>query len=136
MNPSPDDDMMAKADDAARLLRAMAHGPRLRILCLLVGNELCSGDIAAALAMRGAAASQQLALLRAERLIEARREGKNVHYTLANPLVSQLVSALRGYFCEHAVEPPETKAKGQEKRAENAALKRAIPVRARGRWCS
>lgn len=132
MNTPPDDDMMAKADDAARLLRAMAHGPRLRILCLLVENEMCSGEIAQKLVMRGAAASQQLSLLRAERLIEARRDGKNVYYALANPLVSQLVGSLRGYFCTPDALPMPLK-EGSGVAGEHKPL---VPPRSRGRWCA
>ncbi|MCA0406450.1 MAG: metalloregulator ArsR/SmtB family transcription factor [Proteobacteria bacterium] len=127
-NPA-EDEILAKADEAARLLRAMAHGPRLRILCLLVEKELTSGEIARVLAMRGAAASQQLALLRAERLIEARRSGKNVFYALANPLVVDLVGSLRGHFCPagpgEALPPPVVTRAPPPARRVN-----------RGRWCA
>lgn len=93
------DDMITASDEAARLLRAMGHGPRLRILCMLLDTPRSSGEIARALGMRDPAASQQLALLRAERLIEARRDGQRVIYAIAHPAVTRIVSALREAFC-------------------------------------
>jgi DNA-binding transcriptional ArsR family regulator len=93
------DALVAASDEAARLLRAMGHGPRLRILCLLLEAPCSSGDIARALGMREAAASQQLALLRGERLIEARREGQRVIYAIASPVVAHVVGVLRDAFC-------------------------------------
>lgn len=99
MDAALPDDFLKMSDEAARLLRTMGHGPRLRILCLLLDGTLSSGEIARQLGMRDAAASQQLALLRAERLIEARREGQRVLYVLAEPVIAALVTSLRQHFC-------------------------------------
>lgn len=93
------DPMFEQADEAARLLRAMAHAPRLRLLCLLLEGPRRSGEMARALGQREAAASQQLALLRAERLVMAHRAGRHVIYALANPLVAALVAVLQRHFC-------------------------------------
>lgn len=93
------DAFIAASDEAARFLRSMGHGPRLRILCLLLEEPRSSGEIARALGMREPAASQQLALLRAERLIEATREGQRVIYAIANPAVMRIVAILREVYC-------------------------------------
>lgn len=102
MNFAGSSALMAASDEAARLLRAMGHGPRLRILCLLLEKPCSSGEIARALGMREPAASQQLALLRSERLIEANRDGQRVIYTIVSPAVMRIVSALRDAFCGSA----------------------------------
>lgn len=94
------DKFIAASDDAARFLRSMGHGPRLRILCLLLEEARSSGELARMLGMREAAASQQLALLRAERLIESAREGQYVIYKIANPAIAQIVGILRDTFCK------------------------------------
>lgn len=99
MDFAASNELMAASDEAARLLRAMGHGPRLRILCLLLEAPSSSGEIARALGMREPAASQQLALLRGERLIEATREGQRVIYTIASPAVARIVGVLRDAFC-------------------------------------
>lgn len=98
--PAPwPDALIGASDEAARLLRAMGHGPRLRILCLLAEGAQPSGEIARSLGMREAAASQQLALLRAERLIQARREGQRMIYSLTAGAVEKVIAALREAFC-------------------------------------
>lgn len=91
--------LVAASDDACRLLRAMAHGPRLRILCLILFEELPSGDIAKAVGLREPATSQQLALLRAEKLVEARRDGQRILYSVKSPLVRRILEELQTAFC-------------------------------------
>lgn len=92
--------MITASDNAARFLRSMGHRPHLRILCLLLEKPCPSGEIARALGTRAPAASQQLTVLGAGRLIEARREGQQVIYTIANPAIAQLVTILRDMFCQ------------------------------------
>jgi len=43
--------------------------------------------------------SQQLARLRADDLVEARRDGKNIYYALARPEVREIIAALHRAFC-------------------------------------
>lgn len=101
LNPSPDHlaALASASEDAARLLRAMGHGARLRILCALVQGELPSGEIARQVGIREPAASQQLALLRAERLVDTRRKGQKVLYSVANPIVLRILRELQAAFC-------------------------------------
>jgi ArsR family transcriptional regulator, virulence genes transcriptional regulator len=51
------------------------------------------------LSLRQPAVSQQLARLRADNLVETRRDGKNVYYMLARPEVREIIAALHGAFC-------------------------------------
>jgi DNA-binding transcriptional ArsR family regulator len=88
--------------DAARavaLLKSLSHEGRLQILCLLVDGELNVGQLSAALGLNQAAVSQQLMRLRSEGIVQTRREGKNVIYSLARKEVSAIVTALRDAFC-------------------------------------
>lgn len=84
---------------AASLLRAMAHSARLEILCLLQEGEMTMSDIARRLAMRGPAVSQQLAVLRGERLITGRRNGKNIIYSVADDVTRAIIDVLKQRFC-------------------------------------
>lgn len=93
-------DLIVKSEDAARLLRVMGHVPRLRILCALAGQPLSSGEIARAIGAREPATSQQLALLRAEGLVAARRDGQRVIYAVASPFAGAVLAVLRECFCE------------------------------------
>ena len=70
------------------------------ILCQLVDGEKSVGDIARALEMRDAAASQQLALLRKDQLVEARRDGQTIYYSVTRPDIRQLIEFLYRQYCE------------------------------------
>jgi len=70
------------AAEANALLRAMANENRLMILCLLAEGERSVGEIEALTGARQPTVSQQLARLRADGLVESRRDGKAIYYSL------------------------------------------------------
>ena len=94
------DAMMASAHEASEFLKALAHEGRLLILCLLIDGEKSVGEIEDLLSLRQPAISQQLARLRADGLVETRREGKNRFYSLARSEVRDVVGTLHRSFCE------------------------------------
>lgn len=87
------------SEQAASLLRAMGHSARLEILCLLQNGEMTMSDIARRLALRGPAVSQQLAVLRGEKLIVGRRDGRNVIYSVADEATRAIIEVLKERFC-------------------------------------
>lgn len=92
------DPLFGASEAAAGLLKAMASPIRLRILCLLAGQEMPVGKIAERLDIRLQAASQQLTQLRLEGLIIARKDAQRVFYTLASPKIEQLLATLRDIY--------------------------------------
>jgi ArsR family transcriptional regulator, lead/cadmium/zinc/bismuth-responsive transcriptional repressor len=76
---------------AAQLFRAMADGPRLRILDLLKKGEMCVTEIVAALDEKFSTVSQRLRILRSEGLIIRRRAGNHLYYALADRHVADLI---------------------------------------------
>ncbi len=94
------DEMRKSAERVSGLLKAMSHERRLMILCQLVDGEKSVGEIARSLEMRDAAASQQLALLRKDGLVETRRDGQTVFYSVIRTDVRQLIEFLYMQFCE------------------------------------
>ncbi|QCK85237.1 winged helix-turn-helix transcriptional regulator [Phreatobacter aquaticus] len=93
------DPMIAASEQAARLLKAMANPARLRILCLVAEGERPVGEIAQVLGLREPAASQQLAQLRMENLVVARKDAQRVIYRLASNEVERILATLRDIFC-------------------------------------
>ena len=91
--------MRAHADEASRLLRSLAHGQRLRVLCLLVDGELSVGQINERIDLSQSALSQHLARLRADGLVATRREAQTIYYRLASGPARQLIGALHGIYC-------------------------------------
>lgn len=68
-----------------RLLKALGHEVRLRIMSLLAQRRLCVCHLEAALGLSQVTVSRHLAVLRAAGLVESQREGRWVHYRLPDP---------------------------------------------------
>ena len=94
------DMMIASAREASDFLKALSHEARLVILCLLVKGEKTVTEIEEILDLRQPAVSQQLARLRADDLVETRRDGKNIYYSLARPEVRAVIETLHDAFCK------------------------------------
>jgi DNA-binding transcriptional ArsR family regulator len=92
--------MLDNAREASEFLKAVAHESRLIILCLLVERERTVTELEDLLGLRQSAVSQQLARLRAEDLVEARREGKNIYYSIGRSEVAEIIGALYRAFCK------------------------------------
>ena len=91
--------MTQAANAASALLRTLGHSTRLLILCRLTQAECSVGDIVAFLGIRDSTVSQHLALLRREGLVQARREGQTIYYSLASAPARQLLETLFTIFC-------------------------------------
>jgi DNA-binding transcriptional ArsR family regulator len=92
--------MVENAHEASEFLKALAHEARLVILCLLVDGEKSVTEIEQLLKLRQPAVSQQLARLRADGLVDTRRDGKNIYYSLARSEVRDVIETLHSAFCK------------------------------------
>ena len=88
------------ARDAAALMRAMGNPQRLLLLCELSQGESCVTDLALRTGIRQPTLSQQLAVLRGRDLVFGRREGKQVHYSVAEPRALAVVKLLYQLYCK------------------------------------
>jgi DNA-binding transcriptional ArsR family regulator len=79
----------------AQLFRVLGHPIRIRMLELLSDGERTVGDLQAALSLDSSSASQHLAALRQQSVLESRRAGTNVYYRLRDPRVSQLLAVAK-----------------------------------------
>lgn len=80
-------------ETAARLsemLKSLADPTRVRILSLLLRQPLCVMEITLALGMSQPAISHHLRVLRQNRLVRARRQGKHVMYSLYDEHIERL----------------------------------------------
>ncbi|MCV2866539.1 ArsR/SmtB family transcription factor [Albidovulum sediminicola] len=98
--PTSAEDMLARATEAAGLLKALGHEGRLMILCYLSEGECSVSELEDLLGLRQAAVSQQLARLRAEGLVGCRRDGKTIYYTIADERAACLVKTLYELYCK------------------------------------
>jgi len=71
-------------EQAALVLKALAHPVRLRIVALLAQGELCVKRVEELVGVSQSSASQHLSRLRFAGLIESERRGQNVCYRLSD----------------------------------------------------
>lgn len=88
------DGLVARAEKAATLLKAMGHDGRLAILCHLRTGPKSVTELENLLSARQAIVSQQLARLRLEGMVSARREGQAIYYSLLDPKVTAVIEVL------------------------------------------
>lgn len=82
----------AHASGLAEIFSLLGDRTRVRILHALTLGELCVCDISAALGVSSSAISHQLRLLRTAKLVKARKDGKNVFYSLDDGHVHSLIA--------------------------------------------
>jgi DNA-binding transcriptional ArsR family regulator len=85
----------------AQFFRALAHPTRIRILEILVRGERTVQELQAALALDQPIVSQQLAVLRNQGIVSARKERSSARYALRDPLVGALLDVARRIFNNH-----------------------------------
>lgn len=99
-----DDRMMMPTDelliDLADLYKVFGDYSRIRILYLLMEDEVCVQDIADTLDMTQSAVSHQLKILKQNKLVRARRDGKSMYYSLADHHVSSILDMGREHLLE------------------------------------
>lgn len=76
--------------DLADFFKVLGDSTRTRIMCALDESEMCVCDLAVLLGMTKSAISHQLSSLKQANLVKARREGKNIFYSLSDHHVKQV----------------------------------------------
>ncbi|MCB1487341.1 MAG: winged helix-turn-helix transcriptional regulator [Bauldia sp.] len=110
------EDMIPAAEEAADLMRSLSHPQRLLALCALGEEEKTVAELRCALGnIDQVPMSQQLMRLRADGLVESRREGTSVYYRIARPEVLRVIDALQSAYCVPGNRPgqPPKKAAGE-----------------------
>jgi len=87
-------------NDTSEILKVLGDPTRLRIVMALTKEELCVCDLSALANVSVSAVSHQLRLLRGQRLVKFRKQGKMVYYSLADEHINKIIAAA----LEHAEE--------------------------------
>jgi len=91
--------MQAAAKEAASVLRTLANEDRLLLLCQISQGEKSVGELEELLDLHQPTLSQQLGVLRAEGLVETRRDGKRIFYSIADQKVLALLETMYALYC-------------------------------------
>ena len=100
-------EMNTSADDNCEIMTLLSNRSRLMILCLLREGEKSVGQLADAIGARDTAVSQQLAVLRRERIVTARRDAQTMFYRIVREDIGQLLVFLNDTYCGDAAHKQE-----------------------------
>ena len=92
----------------ADIFQALAHPTRIAVLELLEVGELSAGSLIEKLGIEQANVSQHLAVLRSKQLVNQRKAGTQVFYSLRDPIISQVLRLMKDYFNAHLKESRAT----------------------------
>ncbi len=90
----------AKAQEMSEFFGILADPNRLRLLSILVHGEMCVCNLAGVLEMSESAVSHQLRALKSMNLVKYRRDGRNIHYSLADSHVVNLYREVAEHLSE------------------------------------
>ncbi len=90
----------ASASKACAMLKVLANEDRLLILCQLSQGAKNVGELEKLLGIHQPTLSQQLTVLREEKLVTSERNGKYIYYSLASAEASKIMETLFGLYCK------------------------------------
>src|SRR5580658_5800599 len=85
----------------AEIFKVLAHPTRIHVIETLRTGELSVGAILELVKVEPANLSQHLSVLRSHHLVVTRKYGNQVFYTLRDPLLIEVLDAMRRYFQKH-----------------------------------
>ena len=91
----------------AGVFQALGHPSRIAIVELLTLNELSVNQLCEKVGIEQSNASQHLAVLRNNHIVQTRKDGNQIYYSLSDPVFGQLLEALRSFFLSHMTEALE-----------------------------
>jgi len=93
--------MLSSADKACALMKVLANRDRMMILCEISQHERCVSELEEKLEIYQPTLSQQLTVLRKEKLVKTRRECKQIYYSLESSQALAVIEVLYQQFCKH-----------------------------------
>lgn len=87
------------AAGAGQLLKALGNPDRLLLLCQLVHGEMNVGELEERLSIVQPTLSQQLGVLRREGLVDTRRDGRQIYYSISSAPALAIIETLYKLYC-------------------------------------
>jgi DNA-binding transcriptional ArsR family regulator len=88
-----------KLEDAAQLMDMLSHPVRLRLMCMLLGGEESVQHLAETAELSQPAMSHHLKKLRDAELVQTRREGQTIYYSVKSAEAAQVIEVLHRLYC-------------------------------------
>ncbi|MCE5285313.1 MAG: metalloregulator ArsR/SmtB family transcription factor [Pelosinus sp.] len=87
----------------ADFFKALSHPLRIRILELLSEGDKSVNELQGLIGSEGSAVSQQLAVLRSKNIVDGKKDGTKVMYSLRDPAIIELLDSARRIFNNHLI---------------------------------
>ncbi|WP_151638743.1 ArsR/SmtB family transcription factor [Noviherbaspirillum aerium] len=91
--------LQAAAGEACALLKVLSNPDRLLLLCQMTQGEFSVSELETITGIRQPTLSQQLTVLREEKLASTRREGKQIFYSIASQEALAVLQVLYQLYC-------------------------------------
>lgn len=91
--------MLAKAEGIAGMLSCIAHPSRLMIICMLLKREMFVQELIEKLGTTKGNISQHLRVLADRGLIQKRRDGNRIFYSIKDPKLAELIARIKKLYC-------------------------------------
>jgi ArsR family transcriptional regulator len=88
--------------DISEIFKLLGDPSRMRILCALRIKELCVGDLSALMEISQSGVSHQLRLLKKNRIVKTRREGKQIYYALNDEHIENIIEISLNHIKEES----------------------------------
>lgn len=92
--------MQQPALQASQLLRSLSHPGRLLLLCQLTQGEYCVNELEKLVGLEQPSLSQQLGILRRNKIVATHRRGKQIYYSIADENALAVLETLYTRFCQ------------------------------------
>jgi len=106
----------------AGVFQALAHPTRVAIAEYLQYGEMTVNQLCEKVGVEQSNASQHLAVLRNKQVVQTRKEGNQIFYSLRDPLIAKVLQAMREFFLAHINEAMEMLRQEQHDADQEAAL--------------
>lgn len=91
--------LRSSVTQAVGVLKILANEDRLMLLCQLSQGEHCVSELEQKLGITQPTLSQQLGVLRGEGVVNTRRQGKNIYYSVADARTLEILVLLHSLYC-------------------------------------
>jgi ArsR family transcriptional regulator len=105
----------------AGVFQALGHPTRVAIAEYLQYGEMTVNQLCEKVGVEQSNASQHLAVLRNKQVVQTRKEGNQIFYSLRDPLIAKVLQAMREFFLAHINEAMEMLRQEQHEADQEAA---------------
>lgn len=100
ISPATLKSIQKSALQATNLMKVLANQNRLMLLCEIAQGEKCVSDLEGSTGIVQPTLSQQLTVLRENKIVQTRREGKQIYYTVKSAAALSVMNVLYEQFCK------------------------------------